>query len=211
MIIIARKKALNEKYKDKNWLLNQYKNLHKSSLKIAREQKVSKQTILYWLKKHKIETRSLEPLDQRYREKDWIYLQYITNKNSIYKIADMCNTSTPTILTWLEKFGIKRRNSSDYLSNEQNHNWRGDEASSRSKRRWLYKRYPTPSKCQNCGELKDIDLSFNHKLGDHTRNIKDYEWLCRKCHVLRDIEEFGLHDILVKKKSVDDILEANGL
>ena len=50
----------------------------------------------------------------------------------------------------------------------------------------------TPIKCENCGETKEVEIAClieeaspdNPEL--YTRKVKDYAWLCRKCHKKMD-------------------------
>ncbi len=46
-------------YWDKGWLQNEYTSLNKSANQIAKEMGCTENNILYWLKKHKIKTRSM--------------------------------------------------------------------------------------------------------------------------------------------------------
>ncbi len=58
---------------------------------------------------------------------------------------------------------------------------------------FIGKRKEKPDKCERCKkENCRIELSFNHDLGDYTRNPNDYEYLCCKCHKQRDMQEFGV-------------------
>lgn len=51
--------------------------------------------------------------DLRYRDKHWLYEQYIVNGHSANEIADMCGCGQPTVLRWLYKFGIPTRGPND--------------------------------------------------------------------------------------------------
>lgn len=59
--------------------------------------------------------------------------------------------------------------------------------------RWLKKRIPKPECCQECGKREvKLDLCFkNHQAGfktqqEYTRNLNDYVYLCRACHMILD-------------------------
>ncbi len=49
---------------------------------------------------------------------------------------------------------------------------------------WV-KRYKTkPLMCERCNSKKTFDLA--NKSGKYLRDINDFEWLCRKCHMIKD-------------------------
>ena len=49
---------------------------------------------------------------------------------------------------------------------------------------WINRRKPKPLCCELCGEIKDTELALKGKI--YTRNIHDYWYLCRKCHMITD-------------------------
>lgn len=62
--------------------------------------------------------------------------------------------------------------------------WQGNKVGYKALHTWLRKNYSQPDKCQRCGKITDkLELSCN---GNYTRDIKDYEWLCRSCHWKKD-------------------------
>jgi hypothetical protein len=62
--------------------------------------------------------------------------------------------------------------------------WKGTTASLNSIHRWVKLRKPKPSFCEDCGKNKPKDLA--NISGEYKRDIDDYEWLCRKCHMSKD-------------------------
>ena len=79
-----------------------------------------------------------------------------------------------------------------YLFNEKHPLWKGDNAGYTSLHIWLRKNYPPPKSCQRCGiKKKRLELSCN---GKYSRNIEDYEYICKKCHFKKD----GIQKVLVK-------------
>lgn len=74
-----------------------------------------------------------------YKNKDWLYNQYINNKKSTFEIAEICGCSEVTIWRWLKRFNIKTRSLSEAakisfekgkigFQNGENHpNWKGIE------------------------------------------------------------------------------------
>lgn len=68
--------------------------------------------------------------------------------------------------------------------NEGSPTWRGDKVGRSALHGWVRRRITKPKFCVRCNMNKANDLSNN----GHTykRNLKDWEWLCRKCHVKKD-------------------------
>ncbi len=49
---------------------------------------------------------------------------------------------------------------------------------------WIRRRKPKPVRCELCGEIKDTEVVLRGE--KYTRNIYDYWYLCRRCHMLID-------------------------
>lgn len=128
-----------------------------------------------------------------YKDKDWLNNEYWNEELSIRKISKKCNCHHETIRTWLIKFNIPRRTNSEALkgdknpmANKKSHKWKGDKASKRSIHFYILKRKEKIFICEDCFKHKETELSFDHSLGDYTRDPIDYKWLCSKCHFKRD-------------------------
>lgn len=58
--------------------------------------------------------------------------------------------------------------------------------------RWVKRTLPKPNKCQCCKQEKKLDLAFNNHSASiktpelYTDNPKDWEYLCRSCHMKAD-------------------------
>ncbi|MFA5299610.1 MAG: hypothetical protein WC389_15585 [Lutibacter sp.] len=68
--------------------------------------------------------------------------------------------------------------------NEKNGQWKGDEASYTALHHWIRTRKPKPSLCERCHKNPPYDLA--NISGTYKRDINDFEWLCRKCHMNDD-------------------------
>ena len=77
-------------------------------------------------------------------------------------------------------------------ANENHPFWTGDKVNYPAAHMWMKRHKPRPAFCQMCRERPALDLSFNGKNGDWTRNPEDYEWLCRGCHRLKDSGQPGV-------------------
>ncbi len=65
---------------------------------------------------------------------------------------------------------------------ELNPNWAGDNVKYGQLHSWVKKRFKKPSKCVRCSE-QPYDLANK---GMYNRNLENWEWLCRKCHMKGD-------------------------
>lgn len=51
----------------------------------------------------------------QYKDKNWLYNQYVENKLSFRQIGELCNVSTSSIKYWMLKFNIPRRTKSELM------------------------------------------------------------------------------------------------
>src|SRR3990172_5843486 len=49
---------------------------------------------------------------------------------------------------------------------------------------WIKSRKPKPNLCECCGVSKAYDLA--NISNTYKRDVKDFGWLCRKCHMRKD-------------------------
>lgn len=64
-----------------------------------------------------------------------------------------------------------------------NHQWKGDNVKMDGLHAWVRKYLKKPDLCQNCYKKEPYDLANK---GEYSRDFKQWEWLCRKCHMLKD-------------------------
>jgi len=68
--------------------------------------------------------------------------------------------------------------------NAEHWNWKGDKAKYQAIHIWVRRNKPKPKLCVLCGKRKARDLA--NISGDYRRDINDYQYLCRKCHIRFD-------------------------
>ena len=66
---------------------------------------------------------------------------------------------------------------------EKNIMWKGDDVGYRALHVWVKKRFTRTKLCQCCKKVPPIDLANK---GIYDRELKNWEWLCRKCHMIKD-------------------------
>jgi len=98
-------------YRDEEWLREKYVKQQKTTEKIAELCGCSQPTILKWLKKHGIESRSrgTGDKDAEYRDEEWLREKYIEEQMSMSDIAQECGVYHDTIRRWLIKNDISTR------------------------------------------------------------------------------------------------------
>lgn len=62
--------------------------------------------------------------------------------------------------------------------------WKGDDVGLNALHEWVRNRFPKPKFCQDCGEEKRLDLANISQ--EYYRDLTDWEYLCRKCHMTKD-------------------------
>ena len=66
---------------------------------------------------------------------------------------------------------------------EKNGQWKGNKVGYNQLHKWVKDRFPKTKLCQCCKKKPPIDLSNK---GIYNRELKNWEWLCRKCHMIKD-------------------------
>ena len=64
--------------------------------------------------------------------------------------------------------------------------------------KWARQRLIKPNKCNRCDIEKQLDLSNNS--GFYLLSIDDWEYICRRCHVLKD--ELGQNLVILNKQRI---------
>ena len=62
--------------------------------------------------------------------------------------------------------------------------WKGNNVGYASLHEWIKNRLPKPDTCEICHAVEPYDLS--NRSNKYLRDLSDWEWLCRKCHMIKD-------------------------
>lgn len=62
--------------------------------------------------------------------------------------------------------------------------WKGNKVGYHALHSWIRYRLKKPTLCQNCELFPPYDLA--NISGLYKRDLKDWEWLCRDCHMVKD-------------------------
>ena len=69
-------------------------------------------------------------------------------------------------------------------SGPKNGMWKGDDVGYNVLHAYIKRNKPKPEFCEHCKKRKPFDLA--NISGGYKRDINDFEWLCRKCHMEED-------------------------
>jgi len=75
---------------------------------------------------------------------------------------------------------------------EKNGMWKGDEVKYGSLHDYIEYHKPKPRNCENCGKIKKLELANISQ--EYKRDINDYEWICRSCHMNKDGRLNNIHN-----------------
>ncbi len=67
---------------------------------------------------------------------------------------------------------------------EKNGMWKGDNVSYAALHDWIRNHKPKPEFCEDCNTAEPYDVATIS--GDYKRDINDFKWLCRSCHMKMD-------------------------
>lgn len=126
---------------------------------------------------------------------------YYYRRLSLKQIADVFNVCRNTIKNNLKKRGMKIRskseanlgkirsnkaklNYSNSKKKEKNPMWKGENVGYLALHNWIRRAKPKPILCECCKENRPYDLA--NISGGYKRDINDFEWLCRSCHMKKD-------------------------
>ena len=67
---------------------------------------------------------------------------------------------------------------------ERNGMWKGDGVGLISLHEWIRNHKPKPDVCESCENKRPFDLA--NISGEYKRDINDFKWMCRSCHMKMD-------------------------
>jgi len=71
-----------------------------------------------------------------------------------------------------------------YLEGKANPQWKGDKVGYDALHRWVERHKLKSQVCEICKTKKPYDLA--NISGEYKRDINDFQWLCRSCHMNND-------------------------
>lgn len=112
---------------------------------------------------------------------------YESGLNTV-EIATLTNVSNSSVYYHLKRMRVEIRKNGGHES-EGHYRWKGQDATVNSIHRWVKKRLPKPGRCQECklSPPKDLaNISPTYNPDTYNRELHNWEWLCRRCHMVKD-------------------------
>lgn len=116
------------------------------------------------------------------------------------------NFGKPKSEEWKQNLRLK-------LFGKNNVRWKGSNVDLHTLHQWLRKWNKKPKLCEICHKVPPYDLA--NISGKYKRDIKDYKWVCRHCHMVEDgrIEEnlkrLKMSQMLISKNRIKRNKEIN--
>ena len=130
-----------------------------------------------WKKK---EINKLKKLYKQEKSNKEIAIILNRSKNSIDEKAVRLNLSKSKRL----KYKIQSRFQKGQNIGKKNGQWKGKNVGYHSLHNWIRRYKPKPKLCQDCHKEKPYDLA--NISGKYKRDVKDFKWVCRRCHMKKD-------------------------
>jgi hypothetical protein len=89
---------------------------------------------------------------------------------------------------------------------KKNPMWKGDSVGYTSLHEWVKRRLQKPSLCSLCMKRTDF-LDLANISQKYIRNVSDWEWLCRRCHMNKDGRIKNLKQFSGESKCVPSVVE----
>jgi hypothetical protein len=93
---------------------------------------------------------------------------------------------------WSSEVKKKMSGRRNHVTNEKNHNWKGDKVSYHGAHVWVKRHLGHAEKCRDCGAIGKKKnglwtIHWANKDHKYRRNLEDYIPLCPKCHKKFDL------------------------
>ncbi len=87
---------------------------------------------------------------------------------------------------------------------KNNHMWKGDNVGYTQLHNWIFIRLKNKNICNICKKEKKCDLANK---GIYNRDLKNWEWLCRSCHMIKDgrMDKLRLSQVKLNAKQLLEI------
>lgn len=79
---------------------------------------------------------------------------------------------------------VVSKNGAKIYVGEEHPSWKGQDVGYAALHEWVIKYKPNDGKCSACGEQKKLDAANISQ--QYVRDVNDWEYLCRSCHMKKD-------------------------
>lgn len=99
-------------------------------------------------------------------------------------ITYLCRMKNNSGTTCSRKCGGLLRRGKPINIGKNNGMWKTKNITLGALHQWLRSRKPKPKLCEECNKTEPYDLA--NISGEYKRDVNDFEWLCRRCHMFKD-------------------------
>ena len=119
-------------------------------------------------------------------EPELLWSLYWGKEYSLREIGRQINVHSSNIFNKMKKYSIPRREHSNSILRGEEHpsSIPINKLSYDGLHIRLRKHKPKPLQCSMCGEIKKLELA--NISGKYKRDIRDFIWVCRSCHMWWD-------------------------
>lgn len=115
--------------------------------------------------------------------KEYMRIWAQENKDRYRVVCPICNTNTMhKAYNSCKQCGYKIM--AEKRKGELNHMWAGDYVGEVSLHRWIRTHKPKPEVCELCHSESPREVA--NISGQYKRDINDFQWVCRRCHMKSD-------------------------
>ncbi len=121
-------------------------------------------------------------------DKKEIIYWYYTKKLSLNQVSKKIGVSRSTITIYMDKYNLKRRRGTNiphpWMKEKNHHYWKGDNVGYNALHNWVRRNKPKPKFCEECHIKPPYDVA--NISGKYLRDVNDFKWVCRGCHMKGD-------------------------
>ena len=125
-------------------------------------------------------------IGKKWKIEDYKYLIENYNRFPTSILSKKLNCSKIAIHHKVFKLRLKKN-----IEGKNNPMWRGNSIGYHGLHYRIKRKLIDPGKCNNCNQIKKLDLA--NISGKYKKELNDWEWLCRKCHMQKDGRLIKLH------------------
>ena len=116
---------------------------------------------------------------KQWLSEDYKLVQKNYNKGNLSKLADQLNCTVKAIRHKAGQLGLRRN-----IIGKYNPKWKGDKVGFHALHSWVNRHKPKPELCVKCNKNVAYDLA--NISGEYKRDLIDFNWWCRSCHMKSD-------------------------
>lgn len=119
-----------------------------------------------------------------------LWIEEYNSGNSVSSISKKFKVNEVTVYKYLRQNNVEIDKYSS-MRGKNNPMWKGDEVGYGALHDYVKSKLVKPSRCENCLKNKPLDLANISQL--YKRDLTDWVWLCRSCHMQQDGRLKRLH------------------